>query len=97
MTGVDCTLLVVAKAPVAGLAKTRLAAGVGPETAAELAAAALLDTLDAVRRVDATAHVVALTGDLDLAPRADELHDMLAGFVVVPQRGDGRRRRRWAK
>jgi glycosyltransferase A (GT-A) superfamily protein (DUF2064 family) len=89
LSRVACTVLVVAKAPVAGLAKTRLAAAVGPEIAAELAAAALLDTLDAVRRVDATAHVVALTGDLARSHRVDELVVMLADFVVLPQRGDG--------
>jgi glycosyltransferase A (GT-A) superfamily protein (DUF2064 family) len=89
MSVVACTLLVVAKAPVAGLAKTRLAAAVGAEAAASLAAAALLDTLDAVRQVDVTARVVALTGDLSLAHRSDELDVMLADFVVLPQRGDG--------
>ena len=73
MTGVGCAVLVVAKAPVAGLAKTRLAADVGPVVAAGLAAAALLDTLDTVRSVDATAHIVALTGDLALAQCADEI------------------------
>ena len=40
-------LLVVAKAPHPGRAKTRLAATVGDEVAADLAAAALLDTLHA--------------------------------------------------
>ena len=89
MSGVTCTVLVVAKAPVAGLAKTRLAADVGPEAAADLAAAALLDTLDTVRSLDATAHVVALTGDLGLARCADELREVLADFVVLDQRGDG--------
>ena len=42
------TVLVVAKAPVPGQAKTRLAAAVGDQAAADIAAAALLDTLDAV-------------------------------------------------
>jgi glycosyltransferase A (GT-A) superfamily protein (DUF2064 family) len=85
------TALVVAKAPVAGLAKTRLAAGVGERAAADLAAAALLDTLTAC--ADAPRRVLALTGDLAAAERATELHDALrdpaAGWVVVPQRGDG--------
>lgn len=81
-------VLVVAKAPVPGLAKTRLAATVGPDTAADAAAAALLDTLDAVARADVAGRVVALTGDLDAAARAGELRDRLAGFTVVPQRGD---------
>ena len=50
-------VLVVAKAPVAGAAKTRVAEVVGDEAAAELAAASLLDTIQAaeafaVRAVD---------------------------------------------
>lgn len=85
------TLLVVAKAPVPGLAKTRLAAGLGgatgADTAADLAAAALLDTLDAVADTPAAARVVALTGDLDAACRAAELRDRLARFTVIGQRG----------
>ena len=57
--------LVVAKAPVPGLAKTRLGAEVGMAAAADLAAAALLDTLDACARAFATGRRhVALTGDL---------------------------------
>ena len=57
-------VLVVAKAPVPGLAKTRLAATLGDEVAADIAAAALLDTLDAVAQTPASARVVAMTGDL---------------------------------
>ena len=79
--------LVVAKAPVAGQAKTRIAADVGPEAAADLAAAALLDTLDSVVASGMTV-VVALAGDLDRAARADELRAVLSGLVVVPQVGD---------
>ncbi|MBV8964573.1 MAG: glycosyltransferase, partial [Mycobacteriaceae bacterium] len=45
MTPTPVTVLVVAKAPVPGVAKTRLAQGVGPYLAADIAAAALLDTL----------------------------------------------------
>ncbi len=33
--------------------------------------------------------MVALTGDLDEAARADEIRARLADFTVVPQRGDG--------
>ncbi|MGB8209561.1 MAG: glycosyltransferase, partial [Mycobacterium sp.] len=65
MTVVPVTLLVVAKAPVAGRAKTRLAATVGDQVAAEIAAAALLDTLDAVADAAVATRVVALTGELD--------------------------------
>lgn len=80
--------LVVAKAPVAGLAKTRLAASVGEGAAADAAAAALLDTLDAVAEADVATRVVALTGDLDSACRSVEIRRRLADFIVLPQRGD---------
>ena len=60
-------MLVVAKAPVPGQAKTRLAASVGDQAAADIAAAALLDTLDAVAAAPVAARVVALTGELDAA------------------------------
>lgn len=86
--GVPCTVLVVAKAPVPGFAKTRLAATLGDEAAADLAAASLLDTLDAVASSSATARVVAMTGDLDRASRSDAIRARLADFVVVDQRGD---------
>ncbi len=84
---VAVALLVVAKAPVPGLAKTRLAAVLGDRAAAEIAAAALLDTLDTVARTPAAARVVAFTGDLDKACCADELRTRLADFTVVDQRG----------
>lgn len=83
------TILVVAKAPVPGRAKTRIAAGLGDHAAAEIAAAALLDTLDAVAATPVQARVVALTGDLDAACQADELCARLADFTVIEQRGDG--------
>ncbi|MGJ9424097.1 TIGR04282 family arsenosugar biosynthesis glycosyltransferase [Aeromicrobium sp. CF3.5] len=87
-------VLVVAKAPVPGLAKTRVAADTGDATAAQLAAAALLDTLHtviAVAEERAWPVVVALTGDLDDAAHADEIRTLLGqdGLIVVPQRGDG--------
>ncbi|MBV9089716.1 MAG: DUF2064 domain-containing protein [Mycobacteriaceae bacterium] len=87
MTPLPVTLLVVAKAPVAGLAKTRLAAAVGPAAAADIAAAALLDTLDAAAAAPVAARVVAMTGDLDKARAADELRARLQAFTVIPQRG----------
>jgi glycosyltransferase A (GT-A) superfamily protein (DUF2064 family) len=91
MTVLPMTVLVVAKAPVPGLAKTRLARTVGPRAAADLAAAALLDTLDFAR--EAMAHlgggrpVVALTGSLDRAARRDELRSALRDCIVIEQRG----------
>jgi glycosyltransferase A (GT-A) superfamily protein (DUF2064 family) len=85
---VPVTLLVVAKAPVPGRAKTRLAATVGDRVAAEIAAAALLDTLDAVADAAVAARVVALTGELDAAAGAAEIRRRLASFTVIDQRGN---------
>jgi glycosyltransferase A (GT-A) superfamily protein (DUF2064 family) len=82
------TLLIVAKTPVPGLAKTRIAATVGPEAAADLAAAALLDTLDVAKRCDAQV-VVAVAGDLESAARSEEIRDALSTTTVIPQRGNG--------
>ena len=82
------TVLVVAKAPVPGLAKTRLAATLGDEVAADIAAAALLDTLDAVAQTPVGARVVAMTGDLDRACRGAEIRERLSSFSVIGQRGD---------
>lgn len=82
------TVLVVAKAPEPGLAKTRLAATVGNRVAAEIAAAALLDTLDAVAAAPVAARVIALTGNLDNAAGAAEIRELLGAFTVVEQRGD---------
>ena len=81
------TVLVVAKAPVPGQAKTRLGAVLGAATAADIAAAALLDTLDAVAATPVAARVVALAGDLDRACRAGEIRSRLADFTVFGQRG----------
>lgn len=81
------TLLVVAKAPVPGRAKTRLAAIVGDQVAADIAAAALLDTLDAATSTPVAARVVALTGDVDAASCAPEIRNRLESFTVIEQRG----------
>jgi uncharacterized protein len=80
--------LVVAKAPVPGRVKTRLGAQIGMATAADLAAAALLDTIAACRSAFAECHL-ALDGDLDDAVRSEALRRDLAGWTVHPQRGDG--------
>lgn len=82
-------VLVVAKAPVPGLAKTRLCPPATPEQAADLAAASLLDTLDAVLAVPDAAPVVALTGAPEFAARRTELERALAHCTVLPQRGEG--------
>jgi len=85
---IPVTLLVVAKAPEPGRAKTRLAANVGDRAAADIAAAALLDTLDAVAAAPVAARVVALAGDLDVAAEAAEIRQRLEAFTVIEQRGD---------
>jgi glycosyltransferase A (GT-A) superfamily protein (DUF2064 family) len=88
VTELPVAALVMAKAPVPGLAKTRLAAAIGDRAAADIAAAALLVTLDAVAATSAQARVVAMTGDLDNACAAAEIRRSLDNFIVVPQRGD---------
>lgn len=81
-------LLVVAKAPVAGEAKTRLGARVGPQLAAELAAASLLDTLRACADAVGVANCHAsMTGDLSAAARGDDVRRALEGWTVREQRG----------
>lgn len=86
MSSATC-LLVVAKVPIAGQAKTRLSADIGSRAAARLAAAALLDTLDAVLATPGTLPVVAMTGRLSAAERRAELTEALARCAVLPQRG----------
>jgi uncharacterized protein len=81
--------LVVAKAPVPGQVKTRLGAEIGMVTAAEVAAAALLDTLAACREAfGPDGCLIAMAGDLEDAVRGTEIRDLLAGWTVYPQRGD---------
>ncbi len=85
-------LLIVAKAPVPGQVKTRLTPPFTPHQAAALAAASLLDTLDACRTAADLAGaelVVALSGDPALAMSAPAIRSGLAGLRVLPQRGEG--------
>jgi uncharacterized protein len=87
-------VLVLAKAPVPGRVKTRLGAVVGTVAAADLAAAALLDTLAAATAAVSPGRcLLALEGDLRVAARAADLADALAGWRIYPQRGDGLGRR----
>ncbi|MBF9128733.1 DUF2064 domain-containing protein [Plantactinospora sp. S1510] len=80
-------LLVVAKAPVPGLAKTRLCPPATPVQAARVAAAALLDTLAAVRATGSTVPVLAYTGRFADAEHAAELTAALVGWRLLAQRG----------
>lgn len=93
MTGSRAAVVVLAKAPEPGLVKTRLCPPATPQQAAELAAAALLDTLDAVIAVPGAEPVVVLTGALPRAALAAELAVALRGAHVRRQRGDGLGRR----
>lgn len=76
------TLIVIAKAPRAGHSKTRLCPPCTPQQAADLAEAALRDTLEAVRRTAGVARRVLV---LDGVPGPW----LPPGFEVVPQRGEG--------
>ncbi len=87
MTTRPFTVLVVAKAPVAGFAKTRLTPPLAPVEAADLAAAALLDTLAAARACGAAHAVVAWTGPLDRAQRNREINTAMRDFDIIAQRG----------
>ncbi len=69
------TVLVLAKAPAAGRVKTRLCPPCTPEEAADIAAAALADTVDAALRTDEV--VLAVDGGMPCP----------AGTVMIPQRG----------
>lgn len=74
-------LLVIAKEPLPGRAKTRLTPPCTPAEAAALARAAILDTIDVVSRTPAARRVLVFDGD-QREWRPD-------GFELVAQRGDG--------
>lgn len=76
-------LLIMAKSPVPGQVKTRLCPPLSPEEAAEVAAAALLDTVEAALATPGAVPVVALAGIV----RREDVRDALAECVVIPQRG----------
>lgn len=80
-------VLIVAKAPVPGQVKTRLGARIGDDRAADLAAAALLDTIEACRRAGAEGHL-SLAGDLGDAARGEAISAALEDWTIGPQRGD---------
>lgn len=75
-------LAVIAKDPVPGRVKTRLCPPCTPSQAAEIAEAALRDTLAAVGSAAAGRHVLVFDGTPGDWPELD-------GFEVLPQRGGG--------
>ena len=80
------TLIVIAKAPVPGRVKTRLTPPFTPAQGAELAGAALADTLEVVAGARFSLPVLALEGDPGLV-------SVPARFAVVAQAGGGLDRR----
>ena len=92
MTAEDTfTILMVAKAPQPGLAKTRLCPPLTQDQAAAVAAAALLDSLATIRQAvlgQLERIVVSWEGEAaeSIAPNA--IGRALDGCLVVPQRGD---------
>jgi uncharacterized protein len=82
--------LVMAKAPVPGRVKTRLGATTGMQRAAELALAALFDTLDGCEDVfGASRCYLALDGALSEALGSAALELRLRDWTVLAQRGAG--------
>jgi hypothetical protein len=73
------SLIVIAKNPLPGRAKTRLSPPFAPGDAARLAEASLRDTIEVVMSVPAAEHVLALDGAPDRWRRA--------GLRIIPQRG----------
>ncbi len=74
-------LLVIAKEPLPGRAKTRLTPPCSVAQAARLARASLLDTIDVVARTPAARKVLVFEGDARRWRRK--------GFELIPQRGVG--------
>lgn len=78
-------ILIVAKAPVPGQVKTRLTTSFSEVEAADLAAAAFLDTLETALSVCSV--VVAMTGELKAAMRSAAIERELRHATVLAQRG----------
>jgi uncharacterized protein len=73
-------VFIIAKEPVPGRVKTRLSPPCTPAQAAELAAAALADTMTTVRSIEVSRRVLVFDGHPP---------EVRHGFEVIGQRGDG--------
>lgn len=81
-------MLVVAKAPVEGKVKTRLGVDIGLDAAADLAAASLLDSLDACAAAVGVENChLSLAGNLSEAARGTEIQAAVTDWTVTEQRG----------
>lgn len=81
-------VIVFAKAPVAGLAKTRLIPALGADGAAQLAERLLHHTLQHVLALPATHRELCVTPTL-LHPAFDHVRQTAAGQVQITLQGDG--------
>ncbi|MEO6957379.1 MAG: TIGR04282 family arsenosugar biosynthesis glycosyltransferase, partial [Antricoccus sp.] len=84
MSSAPTTIIVMAKSPVAGQVKTRLCPPLTVEESAELAAAAIADTLENVRGVKDVRRVIAYTGNRERMVACG-----VSGFELITQRGGG--------
>lgn len=78
-------LVVIAKQPESGKVKTRIAAALGDDRAAELYRCALHDTLDLVRSVERVQHVLSYSPPTDDGRRY--FARVAAEFTLIPQQG----------
>ncbi len=89
----EVALVVIAKEPVAGRVKTRLSPELSPTVAAEVACAALLDTLETVAATPAHRHVLVLDGSVDGECGTWLPTEITTRFEVVAQCSGGLDRR----
>lgn len=83
----EVSVIVIAKAPLPGFAKTRLIPAIGREGAARLAAAALADTLWAIAETPAARRVLVIDGPINGAPWLPRIDGRR--FELIPQRDGG--------
>ncbi|MBA3944396.1 MAG: TIGR04282 family arsenosugar biosynthesis glycosyltransferase [Herpetosiphonaceae bacterium] len=80
-------LIIVAKEPVAGQVKTRMAGTLGADRAADLYRCTLQDTIDIVASYPAAEHVISYA---PASMAAEAFFAALApGFTLIPQHGNG--------